>query len=582
MIHLDLKRRVFVRHFVAVGLILAIASFGANWAFSRMVLGQVDHELLDLAIAETNLTTADLSHPLHIHERSPGTGPPSLPRLDKFIQIVDQDGRIVAHSANLGTARLPTSAPLLAKVRAGERVGETLHEFADEPVRLLSVPVQIGGHDYAIQVATSLADANASVRLARLLFLVVSAGILGAVVLTGAMLAQAVLRPIDQIVRRARTIGESALAERLPHPGTRDEMGRLVETLNDMLARIERSFNAQRRFTADASHELRSPLSRLRAELEVALRRPRAREEYEDALRSCLSEVERLSHLTGELLMLARLDAGGPPAAPAPVNLISILHEAAKRLGPEALRRNVALAMDLPPEVTVSVASGALSHVVTNVLDNAVKFSPFGSEVRVSVAIEGSAAVVVVSDAGPGILAEEVPRVFERFYRGRRPATWRRPAWVSGWRFAGPSSRAKAEESRWTVPTAVARLSGSGCRWPPDPDTRWSSDFFMCRPVVSARRLRTSQRAPNWRAPMGGILRPRAVLWLMIAVVVVGMAVVAGAEGPKPTPAPPPPATEPTPPATSRRHPRRSPRPPSSRRSLYRDRHAARIVIGDD
>ena len=418
MIELNLKRRVLIRHFVAVGLILALASLGANWAFSRMVLGQVDQELLDLALTETNLTTADLSHPFHIHERSPGTGPPSFPRLDKFIQIVDLDGQIFAHSANLGTARLPTSAPLLQKLRAGEKVGETLHDFGEEPVRLLSVPAVIGNHAYAIQVATSLADANATVRLARLLFLVVSAGILGAVVLTGAMLAQTVLRPIDQIVRRARMIGESALAERLPHPGTQDEMARLVETLNDMLARIEQSFDAQRRFTADASHELRSPLSRLRAELELTLRRPRERAEYEAALRSCLGEVERLSHLTGELLMLARLDAGGPSEAPVPVDLVSILREAVKRLGPEALRRNVALVMDIPAEVSVNVASTALSHVVANVLDNAVKFSPLGSEVRVSVAIEGSAAVVVVSDAGPGILEEEVPRVFERFYRG--------------------------------------------------------------------------------------------------------------------------------------------------------------------
>ena len=403
---------------MAVGLILTIASLGANWAFSRMVLGQVDQELMELAITETNLTTSDLSHPFHIHERSPGTGPPSFPRLDKFIQIVDLDGRIIAHSANLGTARLPTSAQLREKLRAGERVGETLHDFGDEPVRLLSVPVEIGNHAYAIQVATSLADADATVRLARVLFLVVSAGILGAVVLTGAMLARTVLRPIDQIVRRARMIGESVLAERLPHPGTGDEMARLVETLNDMLARIERSFDAQRRFTADASHELRSPLSRLRAELELMLRRPREREEYEDALRSCLSEVERLSHLTGELLMLARLDAGGPRETPAAVDLVSILHEVVKRLGPEALRRNVALVMDLPVEVSVNVASAALSHVVANVLDNAVKFSPLGGEVRVSVAIEDSAAVVVVSDAGPGILEEEVPRVFERFYRG--------------------------------------------------------------------------------------------------------------------------------------------------------------------
>jgi two-component system, OmpR family, sensor kinase len=418
MIQLTLKRRVFVRHVVAVGLILAMASLGADWAFSRMVLGQVDQALLDLALAEANATTADLSHPLHIHEMSPGTAPPSFPRLDKFIQFVDLDSRIIARSANLGTARLPTSASLLAKLRTGEKAFETLNDFGGESVRLISVPLQIGDHVYAIQVATSLDDANATLRLARILFLAMSTGILGAVVLTGAMLARTVLRPIDRIVGRARVIGESALAERLPHPGTHDEMARLVETLNDMLARIERSFEAQRRFTADASHELRSPLSRLRAELEVTLRRARERAEYEQALRSCLSEVERLSHLTDELLMLARLDAGGSSGAQRSVDLTSILHEAVKLLGPEALRRNVALVTDIPPELAVNVAPAAVSHVLENVLDNAVKFSPLGGDVTIGVAIEGSSAVVAVSNSGPGIPEDELPRLFERFYRG--------------------------------------------------------------------------------------------------------------------------------------------------------------------
>ena len=122
---------------------------------------------------------------------------------------------------------------------------------------------------------------------------------------------------------QARRIGEASLGERLPHPGSPDELGRLIDTLNGMLARIERSVEAQRRFTADASHELRSPLSRLRAELEVTLRRPRDSSEYQEALRSCLEEVERLSRLTEELLTLAHLDAERPlperdagPAAP--------------------------------------------------------------------------------------------------------------------------------------------------------------------------------------------------------------------------------------------------------------------------
>src|SRR5215813_3042027 len=109
----------------------------------------------------------------------------------------------------------------------------------------------------------------------------------------------------DLMVSRARRIGEANLADRLPHPGTADEIGRLVETLNEMLERLERSFEVRRMFSADASHELRSPVSRLRAELEVALRRPRQAAEYEETLRSCLDEVERVQGMIEELLELA-------------------------------------------------------------------------------------------------------------------------------------------------------------------------------------------------------------------------------------------------------------------------------------
>jgi two-component system OmpR family sensor kinase len=416
--HLNLKARVLLGHLVAVGLILSAAALGADWMFSRIVLGQVDQALTDLAETEAAAALAHPGQPIRVHEKSPGTAAPSLPRLDKFIQIVTLDGQVIARSGNLGSARLPTPASLLVRLRRGERVFETLDRFAEEPVRLLSIPVQVGGGDYAIQVGGSLDDARAALGSARLLFLAMAATILAAVVLTGALLARNILRPIDRIVQRARLIGQSVFTGRLPHPGTRDEMARLVETLNDMLGRMEQTFEAQRRFTADASHELRSPLSRLRAELEVTLRRPRERAEYEEALGSCLGEVERLSCLTEELLILARLDAGEREAVWQPVPLSPILDEAVRRFGTEARRRHVEVRVEAPAGLAVRVAPAAAGLVLSNVLDNALKFSPVGGQVRVGVAARDGVAVVAVSDAGPGIPEDEAPRLFERFYRG--------------------------------------------------------------------------------------------------------------------------------------------------------------------
>ena len=193
--HLNLKGRVLLWHVATVGLILLIAALGANVVFSRMVLGQFDEALLDLARTEAAAALAHPTQPPRINERAPGTAPPSFERLDKFIQIVDDNGDVVARSANLGTARLPTPPALLARLRAGEQVFETLRDFGNEPVRVLSFPLEVGPARYAIQVAGSLDDADAALRGARWLFLAMAAAILLAVTLTGAMLARAVLRP---------------------------------------------------------------------------------------------------------------------------------------------------------------------------------------------------------------------------------------------------------------------------------------------------------------------------------------------------------------------------------------------------
>lgn len=415
---LGLKARLTLWHGTAVALILAAATFVGDRALSRSVMTQVDSALLALAETEAALALDNPDGRIHLRVGRRAAGGASQGGLAKLAQIVNARGQVLERSTALDEAMLPTPPELLARLRTGEIVFATLQDFGGEPLRMVSLPIEVEGKfGYAIQVATPLRSTLAFLRTGRLLFLAGSIAILCAVTLIGAFLAKGALRPIDRIVAKARRIGESNLRERLPHPGTPDEMGRLVATLNEMLERIERSFESQRRFTADASHELRSPLSRLRSELEVTLRRPRAVPEYEEVLRSALEEVERLSRLTEELLTLARLDAGETAARPISVTLIPLVEEEMNRLKPEADAREIVLALDGSPGLAAKGAADALRLVVANLLQNAVKFSPPGGRIGVRAFSDEGQAVLTVSDTGPGIPSEDLPRVFERFYR---------------------------------------------------------------------------------------------------------------------------------------------------------------------
>ena len=421
----SLRARLALWHTAAITLVLAGTWFVADRVLSRMVESQVDGALL--ALAETEAASA-LDSPdggVHLHAISRDADRPALARLDKLVQIVDAGGRVLERSASLGDAALPAPPGLLARLGSGEPVIETLPDLAGEPVRVVSLPIEVEGRfRYAVQVGTRLRSLRAVLDATRVLFLGALLAVLGVVVVIGALLTRSALAPIEGLVAMARRIGESSLDRRLPALGTDDEVGRLASTLNDMLDRIERGVQTQRRFTADASHELRSPLSRLRAELEIALRRSRTAAEYEEVLRSSLEEVERLSGLTEELLALARLDAGeGAQAPPAPALVADIVTEAVARVAAEARRREVALGSEVTPGLTVDVVPGALAMVVENLLSNALKFSPPHGRVTIRTLAAGSEALLSVSDSGPGIPPDEMPRLFERFFRGRASQT---------------------------------------------------------------------------------------------------------------------------------------------------------------
>jgi len=422
---LSFRRRLALLHVVVVTTVLAVAATLTYLSLVTALRAQLDGALLALAEQEASILAASPGLPVAVHEPGTTAAPPPYARLDRLVQIIGPRGEVLARSANLGAASLPNQAALLARLARGETVFEHL-AFGDEPTRRVSVPVH-GGRALAVQVAGSLDDVDHAVASAGWVFLVMSLVLVVVLTTAGAQLTGRVFGAVDDIVRQARRIGGRTLAERLPHPGTRDEIGRLIDTLNDMLARLEHAFEAQRRFTADASHELRSPLSRLRTELEITLRRPRGADEYVQALRSGLEDVARLTALVEELLTLARLDAGQDSAPVAPVTIGPILEAVVRRARPAAQARGMTLSLAgaddsgadaLEANAAARVPRELLMLVATNLVENAVKYGAAGGSVLVSVVARPDGTELVVEDDGPGLPAEERERVFERFYRG--------------------------------------------------------------------------------------------------------------------------------------------------------------------
>jgi heavy metal sensor kinase len=221
---------------------------------------------------------------------------------------------------------------------------------------------------------------------------------------------------VERLRRSTREITADRLDRRLPVANPGDELGRLAQTVNEMIGRLERSFAEVRRFTADASHELRTPLTAIRTEVEVALGGPAVTADQERLLGSILEECARLTRLTDQLLALAREDAAAR-SAPEPVDLSALVGAVADNMRPLAEAKGLALHVKAPAGVWVPGDGVRLRQVFYNLLDNAIKYTPAGGTVDIQIEATPRAAVVTVRDTGIGIAPEHLPHVFERFYR---------------------------------------------------------------------------------------------------------------------------------------------------------------------
>ena len=338
---------------------------------------------------------------------------PGLPRAP----LLDAAGR---RGASDGVTLRLTGVDVQPDEGDEERDTEALEETEDEPfeddrARVLSRTVTAGGVRYAIISGSTLEDREDAVRaLTRVLVIALPLALLGAT-LAGWLAVSAALRPVERMRRRAALISDRSLSERLPEPGTDDEIGRLGSTLNEMLARLERALETERAFAADASHELRTPLAILRGELEVALRRERSPEELRATIAAALDEAVRLSGLADDLLVMARADAGHLELQVEPLDAAGLLETVRDRFAGRAAESGRAVEVEAGDPLVLRGDRARLEQAIGNLVDNALRHGA-GPVALTARAGEGWVELVV-ADRGAGVTPEFARRAFERFSR---------------------------------------------------------------------------------------------------------------------------------------------------------------------
>lgn len=330
-----------------------------------------------------------------------------------YLQIYSGDGEWIYQSEFLKTHPLP-----MTELDHAQAISFSDHWIAGKPLRFATQRLQTNGRTYAVQTGVVVEDVVDTLAAVRFYLLMVAPLALLVAAGGGYWLSRRALAPVDAIVRKARDISGTNLDSRLDELHSGDELERLTHTLNEMLARIETSFRRVTQFTADASHELRTPVSLIRTEAELALRRSREEPQYKEALQHILREAERTTALIEELLALARADSGHNSLKMQPLNMGEALRNVVDGWRQVAAVCNVEFHDHIEPsELFVMADENALRRVVNILLDNAFKYTTPPGIVYLSLEEKNDKAIMTVRDTGVGIASEEQTKIFERFYR---------------------------------------------------------------------------------------------------------------------------------------------------------------------
>lgn len=323
-----------------------------------------------------------------------------------YFLIWNHDGKVLEKSA---------SAPELAYPNLKMRENELPMRLVRQRAEFREV-VLAGRFETNILVGRTLRHDTAMLHRFAGILTLSAMGILAVGLVGGWWFSGRAIQPLKAMSRTAESISVQSLSQRIDVAETDSELGQLAVVLNKTFDRLQAAFERQVRFTADASHELRTPVAVMLAQIELSLARQRSEQDYRDALGTCLRAAQRMKLLIENLLVLARLDAGATELTLEPVALDQVTHDAVELIAPLAGQRRIIVNCDLAP-VTVQGDRHRLAQVLTNLLTNAVRYNIDDGQIDVTVREDNSAAIVTIRDTGIGIAPEHLAHIFDRFFR---------------------------------------------------------------------------------------------------------------------------------------------------------------------
>jgi len=430
----SLRFKLTLWYVLILGILLISFSSFLYLTLSRSLYRDVDHKLRSLAELIASESTSPLSKFGFGNIDQALEATMNLKPIGKFIQVLDESGRIGRTSENLKSVQLPISLNALRNGSKGLVTYETNHSLGNTPLRIITYPVKENNQvTKMIQVASSLEDVEDALNTLLIILIVTVPSILMIASLGGQFLANKALKPVDRVTQTARMITSQNLNQRIQTLKVKDEISRLIDTFNEMISRLDQSFRQIKQFTTDASHELKTPLTILKGEVEVALRKKRPLHEYEQILESNLEEIDRMSKIVEDLLLLSKADIGEIRLNREDIHLTRFISGLTEQMKILAQPKNIRIEIsNHQNEIHVFGDTLRMRELFINLIENGIKYTEAGGSILITLTKEtdgslspltpkekkaATFAKITVADTGIGIAKDDQEKIFNRFFR---------------------------------------------------------------------------------------------------------------------------------------------------------------------